>query len=177
MPLRTPREPAGFFRSLKDAWSLVVGLGITGKYFASPQLTVHYPRQIVPKKNLVGYRGHIELVPKPETFEPRCIICGACQRVCPSNCISIESEKIEKDGKPAKRLSLFHLDYTLCSLCGLCVQSCPVASLRHSENIYLAGATRELFHFDLIARLDRQIKAGVIVPPPPDKADKAGAKA
>lgn len=159
---------------IKDLWSLVVGLQITGKFFAMQQVTVHYPRQVLDDENLKSYGGHIELVGKPkEPGVPRCISCQMCAMSCPSSCIKVTKQKApqpteeeqkamdeaaargEKVKKPAapKNPAAFHLDYSLCSLCGTCVEVCPVKSLQFSNNIYLAGTSREDFKFDLLKRL------------------------
>ena len=169
-------------RTITELWSLVVGLKITGKEFVRPQLTVHYPRQAV--DNLSTFRGHIELVGKPgKPAEPKCITCMLCASLCPSTCISIKKAAPapkpaaqpmpEADGSalgpviapqkmpppkatPSKTPTGFTLDYTLCSLCGMCVQNCPVDSLRFSTDVYLAGESRQEFHYDLLARLRDQ---------------------
>ncbi len=169
---RRPGAPGGPIRQITDLWSLVVGLFITGKNFAKPQITVHFPRQAV--DNLATYKGHIELVGKEEALAtPKCTACGMCARVCPSSCIVVTAKTAEPeplpegaeapdvDAKPAKRKTLrepeiFELDYNLCSLCGLCVEVCPVAALRNSTNVYLAGLTREEFEYDLIKRLKKE---------------------
>ncbi len=164
-------------------WSLVVGLKITGDAFFRKQITLHYPRQTVP--NLNTFRGHIELVGKNEApATPRCIACFKCALGCPSRCISMELDKesmtqIQQRPVPKNlvtmepsfaviplRVSLpgttqpspvsFHLNFNYCSLCGLCVQGCPVGSLRFSTNAYLAGFTRQEFEYDLMARLQKQ---------------------
>lgn len=143
-------------------WSLIVGLNITGKYFLKPGVTIHYPRQEV--TNLASFRGHIELIPEDnDPLTPRCISCGTCAKVCPSNCITVIKKKApaptpEETGqgikpKAPKDPELFHLDFTLCSLCGQCVPSCPVDSLRFSQNINIAGYHRQDFHFDLLVRM------------------------
>jgi NADH-quinone oxidoreductase subunit I len=167
-------------KTLKGLWSLIVGLKVTGKEFCRPWITVHYPRQEV--SNLDTYRGHIDLVPLPDNpREPLCIVCRRCEEVCPSGCIRIEGHVPgEEKGEPVRQLLLisnvplphsaarepicaadkmlrvldgFSLNYNLCSLCGLCVQSCPVSSLTFSEDVYLAGASRKDFEFDLLRRL------------------------
>ncbi|MCA1742358.1 MAG: 4Fe-4S binding protein [Desulfovibrionales bacterium] len=151
-------------KTLKEAvsgvWSMLVGLKVTGINFFQPQVTVHYPRQTAP---LEGYRGHIELVAKDsDPYESKCVACGTCALLCPSQCISM---KIDKSGLPQKThravhpdmkelpLDLrhihpekmdkkprqFHLDFNYCSLCGLCVQNCPSKALRFSSDVYLAG--------------------------------------
>ena len=164
------------FRKLADLWSLVTGLFITGKYFCSPQLTVHYPRATVEPEAAESFRGPIELVglpKKPDT--PKCISCMICVTACPSKCITIrkspapklsaEEEKAfaetEARGETVKRPaapknpSLWHYDFTLCSLCGCCVEACPVKSIKFSNDMYLSGTSREDFNQDLLARLTR----------------------
>ncbi|MDK2955867.1 MAG: NADH-quinone oxidoreductase subunit [Desulfovibrionales bacterium] len=156
--------------ALAGLWSLVVGMGITGKYFTAPLVTVFYPRQEA--ENIETYRGHVELVGKEdEAGVPLCIACGQCARQCPSQCITVSAKVApadpaeSKDGKPAKPKRLktpgvFQLDYNLCSLCGQCVQVCPVDSLRYSNNVYFAVFTRQETNIDLLERLERQAKEG-----------------
>ncbi len=176
-------KPFSFRRTAKELWSLVVGLQVTGKNFADSQLTVHYPRQQV--DSMAGYRGHIELVGKPkDPTAPKCIICMMCVKVCPSNCITVKMKKQPKPAegeeapkkKPPKEVEKFELDYNLCSLCGLCVQNCPVNSLQHSDNVYLAGASRQDFEFDLLARLHAKA-AHAAANPAPQPKEEPGAKA
>ncbi|KAF5045535.1 NADH-quinone oxidoreductase subunit I [anaerobic digester metagenome] len=149
-------------RAARGMWSLVVGLNITGKYFLQPNVTIHYPRQEV--DNLATFRGHIELIPEDnDPLTPRCISCGTCAKACPSGCITVikkkapapTPEEVEKGVKPKapKDPETFKLDFTLCSLCGQCVMSCPADAIRFSQNINIAGYSRQDFHFDLIARL------------------------
>ena len=174
------------FKTLKGLWSLAVGLKITGIELFKPWLTVHYPRQEV--DNLAGYRGHIELVPAADDpLVPRCIMCWKCVEICPSRCISLRLHaKGEEAGattadpglllapdvkspysahlapppdKIERVLDSYRLNYSLCSLCGLCVQSCPADAIRFSRNAYLVGTTRQSFELDLLARLRDPVDA------------------
>jgi NADH-quinone oxidoreductase subunit I len=166
-------------KTLKGLWSLIVGLKVTGKEFCRPWITVHYPRQEV--TNLNSYRGHIDLVPQPgNSKQPLCIVCKKCEEICPSGCIRIEGHlpdektgevrqlllitnvplpgSVAKDpicatDKNLRLLDSFTLNYNYCSLCGLCVQSCPVSSLIFSNDVYLAGGSRKDFEYDLLRRL------------------------
>jgi NADH-quinone oxidoreductase subunit I len=169
-----------FLKTLKSLWSLVVGLKITGVELWKPWLTVHYPRQEV--DNVASFRGHIELVPADgDPQSPRCIMCWKCVEICPSRCISLRMHALgEEPGRraadeglrlapdvvspysthqtppPAKIervLDAYRVNYSLCSLCGLCVQSCPVDAIRFSRNVYLVGTSRATFDIDLLARL------------------------
>ncbi len=162
-------------------WSLLVGLKVTAINFGSPQITVHYPREVSP--TLEGFRGHIELVPNEEDpSKSNCTACGTCVRTCPSACITMKATKPKKkaaekkeatssesegqgggeDKKeaPAKKakpeLNTFRVDFNYCCLCGLCVETCPANALRFSQNYFLAGFSREEFDFDLLARLQAQ---------------------
>ena len=97
------------------------------------------------------YRGHIDLVYDPETGTDRCIVCGSCQKACPSGCIELAGEKLE--GAKKKTLTSYKLDFTKCSLCGMCVESCPTDALTFSHDYNLAGYDEAEYHFDLVRRL------------------------
>lgn len=151
-------------------YSLLVGLSITGKNFASSQLTVHYPRQEV--TNLSTYRGHVEFAPMDDNpFMPRCVGCGICAKSCPSNCITVSgkdlpaeepAEGAEPGAKPKgkkKTVATALLNYSTCSLCGQCVRACPSGALRFSTNVYFAASSRDDIIIDLVERLRKQAEA------------------
>lgn len=135
---------------ISGTWSLFVGLGITIRYFFKPVVTVQYPHETLPMTP--RFRGHIELVKDEETGEPKCIVCGMCQKACPSNCITVNGEK--REGVKGKVLTEYTLDFTKCSLCGLCVESCPAAAITFSKDYNLAGVRKEAYIFDLKKRLE-----------------------
>ncbi|CAM2060858.1 4Fe-4S dicluster domain-containing protein [Desulfovibrionales bacterium] len=151
-----------FWHNVIDCWSLVVGLVITGKNFTRPLITVRYPWKTVDGCALATFRGHIELVQKDDDpTQPKCIMCGMCAKVCPSNCLDLALCKITTDetdkNKASKTIERFIYTYHLCSLCGLCVQTCPARSLQFSGNVYLSGLDRDAFKIDLMARLRNHI--------------------
>lgn len=144
---------SGYFRDLFDGTkSLAVGLGITFKYMVSPVVTLQYPRQTVPMAP--RFRGHIDLVRDEETGGDKCIVCGMCQRACPSGCITVAGEKPE--GAKKKVLTLYRLDFTKCSLCGLCVENCPTDAITFSKEYNLAGLSKDAYIFDLKKRLEER---------------------
>jgi len=175
------RASAGLFgevrKTLTGLWSLVVGLGVTGNQFYRRAVTVHYPRQTV--DNLATFRGPTELIPSDkDPMTSKCILCGMCAQACPSGCIEILSHQEEeteaeepkaqvqteagadsekkappKKKKKIKVMDAYHLKFHLCSLCGQCVQVCPVDALRFSQDVYLAGYSRSDFEFDLLVKL------------------------
>jgi len=133
-------------------YSLLVGLGITIKAFFQPVVTLQYPRESV--KMTPRFRGHIELVRDPETGESKCIVCGMCQKNCPTGCISVAGEKPE--GSKKKVLTKYNLNFTTCSLCGICVESCKPEAITFSKDYNLAGPSKEAYYFDLLKRLKEQ---------------------
>jgi NADH-quinone oxidoreductase subunit I len=135
---------------ISGTWSLFVGLGITIRYFFKPVVTVQYPHETLPMTP--RFRGHIELVKDVETGETRCIVCGMCQKACPSNCITVNGEK--REGVKGKVLTEYILDFTKCSLCGLCVESCTPSAITFSKDYNLAGVKKEAYIFDLKKRLE-----------------------
>ncbi len=143
---------SGYFQELYDGGkSLVVGLGITFRYMIQKKK----------KKKKVGHQldrppatgGHIELV-ADEEGNNKCIVCGMCQRNCPSGCITLSGEKPE--GGKKKVLTCYQLNFTTCSLCGSCVEGCPTNALDFSKEYNLAGLTSREFIFDLLKRFEER---------------------
>jgi NADH-quinone oxidoreductase subunit I len=175
------------FKDFVDLLSLFKGLGITGDAALRRLVTVHYPRQQV--DNLDSFRGPLALLPKPkDASRPKCIACLMCMSTCPSGCIQVAKKKApkltpdekqaldearergEKVKKPAasKEPSSFHYNYSYCSLCGLCVEVCPVNALGFSNEAYLVCRDPKALQMDLIDRL-RQ-KAATLPQPDPEAA-------
>jgi NADH-quinone oxidoreductase subunit I len=160
-------------------WSMLVGLSITLRNFMAPQETVHYPRQTIDDDNLRTFSGPIELVAsETDPLIPKCVSCMTCVSACPSSCLSVtkqtppaptaeelaeqqeaeaRGEKVKKKPAP-KNPGSFTYNYTTCSLCSTCVSVCPVGSLRHSHDIYLAGFSRQEYLYDLLTRLQLQAR-------------------
>ncbi|MBA3015228.1 MAG: NADH-quinone oxidoreductase subunit I [Proteobacteria bacterium] len=132
--------------------SLFVGLGITIKEFFKPVVTVQYPHETITMS--ARFRGHIELTRDLDTGGNKCIVCGMCQKACPSGCITVEGEK--REGVKGKVLTVYRLDFTKCSLCGMCVESCKPSAIDFSKDYNLAGPSREAYVFDLLKRLEEQ---------------------
>ena len=132
-------------------WSLFVGMSISFKEFFSPVVTVEYPYQTLTMP--ARFRGHIDLVPD-ENGASQCVLCMACERACPSGCITIEGEK--KEGEKKKTLTLYKLDFTRCSLCGSCVEACNFGAIDFSKEYNLASTRKEDYYFDLLKRLQEK---------------------
>lgn len=132
--------------------SLLVGMNVTAREFLKPVITEQYPHFVpVMQKR---FRGHIELIKNEETGKPNCVVCGMCQRACPSGCITVKGEKPE--GGKKKELTSYVLNFTTCSLCGSCVESCNFNAIDFSKEYNLASTRKEDYIFDLLKRLEER---------------------
>ncbi len=131
--------------------SLLEGMVITFKEFIKPPVTVSYPYETLTMCD--RYRGHVELIAN-EDGKANCVVCGLCERACPSDCISLAGVKPE--GEKKKVLTKYILDFTKCSLCGSCVESCNFDALEFSKEYNLASRRKEDFIFDLLERLEER---------------------
>lgn len=61
----------------------------------------------------------------------RCNACGDCRRICPVECIRIETLPTDDIARPT--ISVFDIDLGRCLYCGLCVEVCHPGSLTHSK--------------------------------------------
>jgi NADH-quinone oxidoreductase subunit I len=137
---------------LTGSWSLLVGMGITMRQTLRRPVTLNYPYESL--RMTERFRGHVDLIPNEETGEPNCVVCMACQKACPSNCIRVEGVKPE--GAKRRFPTLFLLDFTTCSLCGLCVESCKFNALKYSRDYNLASLRKEDYQMDLLDRLGKE---------------------
>jgi formate hydrogenlyase subunit 6/NADH:ubiquinone oxidoreductase subunit I len=71
----------------------------------------------------------------------KCIGCRMCQRICPSNAISIE-KVADKQFK-----AVVYMDR--CIFCGQCVDSCPRDALENTDNFELASLDRESLRVEI----------------------------
>jgi NADH-quinone oxidoreductase subunit I len=137
--------------NIRGSWSLLVGMWITLRQTLLRPVTVNYPYEHLRMTD--QFRGHVDLIRNDETGEPNCVVCMACQKACPSDCIQVEGHKPE--GATHRIPTLFMLDYTTCSLCGLCVESCKFNALKFSKEYNLASLRKEDYQMDLLDRVGK----------------------
>ena len=116
-----------FLKSLTLA-ELRKGLGVTGRHFFKPKITVQYPEEKTPQSN--RFRG-LHALRRYPNGEERCIACKLCEAVCPALAITIEAEE-RADG--TRRTTKYEIDLFKCIYCGFCEESCPVDSIVETRN-------------------------------------------
>lgn len=98
--------------------------------------TVHFPAVRRPRGE--RFRASFALLHDGPGDE-LCIGCKACERICPSEVITVDAEKRESPitGKKRSYAKAFTLDQNACIYCELCVQVCP------TDAIVMTGTTQE----------------------------------
>lgn len=86
--------------------------------------TIQYPHQKLPVPEVGRYQLDVEM--------DDCIVCDLCAKICPVDCITIESIKATElightsDGSPKRiHAAKFDIDMAKCMYCGLCTIVCP----------------------------------------------------
>src|SRR6201996_245942 len=86
--------------------------------------TIQYPKQTLPVPEVGRYQLDVEI--------DDCIVCDLCAKICPVDCITIDSIKATEligytsDGSPKRiHAAKFDIDMAKCMYCGLCTIVCP----------------------------------------------------
>ncbi len=131
-------------------------------------VTVQYPtvRRRIPESN----RGSPVLLWDFEADEPFCTGCHACERACPSECITVVMKDnprfAEEKSKRRKIVDQFWLDYGRCMHCAGCVEACNFDAIA-MNNTWAAVEHACLDRSELVQDLEQllaQSKAGKITP-------------
>ncbi|GAB4390040.1 MAG: NADH-quinone oxidoreductase subunit NuoI [Thermodesulfovibrionales bacterium] len=128
---------------------ILKGLALTLKTMFTPAVTRQYPEEKRPA--MPGFRGMHAFVRDPETGRERCIACGLCGAICPSQCIHIYTTE-SPEGK--KVIDRYEIDLLRCVFCAFCVEACPVGAISLSEHFEYSGSTREEFYMTKEKLLD-----------------------
>ena len=128
--------------------TVLIGMSLTFRHLFTKAVTVQYPRE---KLDIPG-RSRNLLLNKIED----CIGCDQCVRVCPVDCITMETIKVfpeddlgvTSDGS-TKRLwiPVFDIDMSKCCYCGLCTYPCPTECLIMTDEYEYATYNRESLIF------------------------------
>ena len=143
-----PKEGWDKFKQVIDrglSIELFKGLGITfkimkGVLFNNESHNTKYPIERLPIST--RYRAVHKLLVLLESGNNRCIGCGLCEKICPANCIRIDT-KIDDNSR--KEVLEYTMNLGRCIFCGYCAEVCPELAIVHGQRIENASEQREHF--------------------------------
>ncbi|MGC8492372.1 MAG: NADH-quinone oxidoreductase subunit NuoI [Syntrophobacteraceae bacterium] len=119
------------------------GLGFTlGNFFTKP-ITVQYPEEET--KRSARWRG-LHKLNVDEKGELKCVACGLCAAVCPSQAITVVACEEEGDHR---RPEQFVINELRCVFCGFCQEACPKGAISLTRAYDYVDYSREDFLFDI----------------------------
>ena len=106
----------------KAVSSALVGMSITIKHIYRKPVTLQFPdeRQVMSDR----FRGFVH------NDMAKCDACNICAKLCPIDCIYIETE-----GKGKERMmTRYAIDYNKCIWCSMCTENCHTGSITMSHD-------------------------------------------
>jgi len=124
---------------------LFVGLWVTlremiNALFKDKMHTVQYPFEKLPVSP--RYRAIHQMLRLLESGHYRCIGCGLCEKICISNCITMETRY---DENQRKEVSEYSINFGRCIYCGYCAEVCPELAIVHGSRYETASEQRASF--------------------------------
>ena len=127
------------------------GMKLTGTHFVKVfatanrrkvklHVTNEYPEVAV--KLAPRFRGRLTML-KDEQGEIKCVCCLACEKICPTQVITIEKGK--KEGRKMPFPVRYDFEMERCIFCEFCVESCGFDSIILNHQFELAAYNREDF--------------------------------
>lgn len=136
---------------------LFVGLWVTFRnmfqaLFMKDMHTVKYPLEKLPISP--RYRAIHDMLRLLESGNYRCIGCGLCEKICISNCISMDTRY---DEEQRKEVSEYTINFGRCIFCGYCAEVCPELAIVHGPRYENAAEQRAGFSLfeDMLTPIDK----------------------
>ncbi|MBI4654533.1 MAG: NADH-quinone oxidoreductase subunit NuoI [Nitrospirae bacterium] len=120
---------------------ILQGLALTLKHMFSPAVTRQYPYE--KREAAAGFRGLHALVRDKETGAAKCVGCGLCAAMCPSQCIHIYTIEGEDHKKVVDR---YEIDVLRCVFCAFCVEACPFGAISLTEHYEYSDYAKDAFY-------------------------------
>ena len=154
-----PTKTLGIRNALMIFLALLKGLAITGRHLFRKPMTFNYPNR--KRRQADRFRGIHKLQRHPDGLE-RCVGCGLCAVVCPSEAIYLEAAENTPDLRVShgeRYASFYQIDMLRCIFCGFCEEACPEDAIILGPNWEAASAERDDFIYTkdrLLVPLERK---------------------
>ncbi|MBI5195123.1 MAG: NADH-quinone oxidoreductase subunit NuoI [Nitrospirae bacterium] len=121
---------------------ILQGLALTLKHLFTPAVTRQYPSE--KREPFPGARGLHALVRDEQTGQAKCVGCGLCAAMCPSQCIHIYTSEGEDYKKIVDR---YEIDVLRCVFCAFCVEACPYGAVALTGHYEYSNYSRGVFYY------------------------------
>lgn len=121
---------------------ILQGLALTFRTWVTPSVTRQYPKE--KREPFPGSRGLHALVRDSETGREKCVGCGLCAAMCPSQCIYIYTSEGDDHKKVVDR---YEIEVLRCVYCALCVEACPYGAITLSDHYEYSNYSRKDFYY------------------------------
>jgi len=118
-------------------FALLKGLRLTLAMFFSRPITIRYPER--KREVSLRWRG-IHYFERNEKGDTRCVACGLCVAICPSQCIRLKAVELDSGERYPE---LYEINTVRCIYCGLCAEACPVNAIKLGRNYEFVAYRRE----------------------------------
>ncbi len=121
------------------------GMGLTFRHLFRKTSTFNYPDEKRPQSP--RFRGVHKLQRHPDGLE-RCVGCGLCSVVCPTDAIYLEAAENPPDNPVShgeRYARHYQIDMIRCIFCGFCEEACPEDAVVLGQEWELAGTDRNQF--------------------------------
>jgi NADH-quinone oxidoreductase subunit I len=119
---------------------ILKGMALTFRSMLTRPVTRQYPEEKRPP--FPGFRGLHALVRK-EDGSAKCVGCGLCAAICPSQCIKVYTSEGSDHSKVVDK---YEVDTLRCVFCAFCVEACPYGAVALTEHYEYADYSREPFY-------------------------------
>jgi NADH-quinone oxidoreductase subunit I len=131
---------------------ILKGMALTFRMMLTPAVTRQYPKE--KREMFPGFRG-LHALARKEDGTARCVGCGLCAAVCPSQCIDVYTSEADDHTKVVDR---YEIEVLRCVYCGFCVEACPFQAVALTPHYEYSDYSRAALFMDkdkLLANWDK----------------------
>ncbi|HAK88676.1 MAG: hypothetical protein A2077_02725 [Nitrospirae bacterium GWC2_46_6] len=131
---------------------IIKGMALTLRMMFTRPVTRQYPEEKRPP--FPGFRG-LHALPRKEDGTAKCVGCGLCSAVCPSQCIKVYTSEGPNHEKIVDR---YEIEVLRCVYCAFCVEACPFGAVVLTDHYEYSDYSRDAFYMTkekLLANWDK----------------------